>query len=87
RDVIVKTDMNPDIGKDKPHGSPDSSSGGKDKKKHGVGAIVGIVMGIVGLLVVGVLVFVMYGRNKRDDNVQTPNAIVVHPRHSGDGNA
>ncbi|GAU20373.1 hypothetical protein TSUD_11910 [Trifolium subterraneum] len=89
RDVIVKTDMNPDIGKDKPHGLPDSSSGGKDKKKRGVGAIVGIVIGIVGLLGAGVLVFVMYGRrhNKRDDNVQTPNAIVVHPRHSGDGNA
>jgi hypothetical protein len=88
-DVIVKTDMNPDIGKDKPPSSPGSSTGGEDKKKLGVGAIVGIVIGIVGLLGVGVLVFVMYGRrhNKRDDNVQTPNAIVVHPRHSGDGNA
>ncbi|WJX16763.1 hypothetical protein P8452_06752 [Trifolium repens] len=88
-DVIVKTDMNPDIGKDKPSSSPGSSTGGEDKKKLGVGAIVGIVIGIVGLLGVGVLVFIMYGRrhNKRAENVQTPNAIVVHPRHSGDGNA
>ncbi|CAJ2674349.1 unnamed protein product [Trifolium pratense] len=87
--VVVKTNGNPDIGKDKPHGSPSSSSGGEDKKKLGVGTIVSIVMGIVGLLCVGVLVFVMYGRrhNKRYNNVQTPNAIVVHPRHSGDGNA
>jgi hypothetical protein len=85
-DVVVITGGNPDIGKDKPH---NSSSGGEDKKKIRVGAIVGIVMGIVGLLGVGVFVFIMYGKrhHKRDVKVQTPNAIVVHPRHSGDGNA
>ncbi|WJX10381.1 hypothetical protein P8452_01115 [Trifolium repens] len=85
-DVVVITSGNPDIGKDKPH---DSSSGGEDKKKIRVGAIVGIVMGIFGLLGVGVFVFIMYGKrhHKRDVKVQTPNAIVVHPRHSGDGNA
>ncbi|KAK2399647.1 receptor protein kinase TMK1 [Trifolium repens] len=85
-DVVVITSGNPDIGKDKPR---DSSSGGEDKKKIRVGAIVGIVMGIVGLLGVGVFVFIMYGKrhHKRDVKVQTPNAIVVHPRHSGDGNA
>ncbi|WJX10379.1 hypothetical protein P8452_01113 [Trifolium repens] len=84
-DVIVKTDMNPDIGKDKPPSSPGSSTGGEDKKKLGVGAIVGIVIGIVGLLGVGVLVFVMYGRrhNKRDGKVQTRN----DPSHSRDANA
>ncbi|XP_045808239.1 receptor protein kinase TMK1-like [Trifolium pratense] len=87
--VVVNTNGNPDIGKDKPHGSPDSSSGGEDKKKLGVGAIVGIVIGIVGLLGVGAFVFVIYGKrhNKRDNKVHTPNAIVVHPRNSGDGNA
>ncbi|GAU20413.1 hypothetical protein TSUD_12310 [Trifolium subterraneum] len=87
--VVVNTNGNPDIGKDKPHGSPDSNSGGEDKKKLGVRAIVGIVIGIVGLLGVGVLVFVIYGKrhNKPDNKVNTPNAIVVHPRHSGDGNA
>ncbi|XP_045808747.1 receptor protein kinase TMK1-like [Trifolium pratense] len=87
--VVVNTNGNPDIGKDKPHGSPDSSSGGEDKKKNGVGAIIGVVMGIIGLLVVGVSVFVICRRrhNKRDGKVQTPNAIVVHPHHSGDGNA
>ena len=94
-DVVVKTGGNPDIGKDKPPGSPDnpkynpdSSSGGEDKKKLSVGAIVGMVIGIVCLIGVLIVVFVMYGRrqNKRDDKGQTPNAIVVHPRHSGDGN-
>jgi len=87
-DVVVKTDGNPDIGKDKPPVSPGSSSGGEYKRKLSVGAIVGIVLGIVCLIGVGVLIFVMCGRrhNKRDGKVQTPNAIVVHPRHSGDGN-
>jgi len=95
RDVVVKTGGNPDIGKDKSHDSPDSpksssdsSSGGEDKKKLSVRAIVGIVIGIVCLIAVPVVVFVLYRRrqNKRDDKVQSPNAIVVHPRHSGDGN-
>ncbi|XP_045808024.1 receptor protein kinase TMK1-like [Trifolium pratense] len=87
--VIVNTNGNPDIGKDKPHGSPGSSSGGEHKKKLAVGTIIGVVIGIVGLLGVGVLVFVIYRRrhNKHDGKDQTPNAIVVHPRHSRDGNA
>ncbi|KEH40668.1 putative transferase, protein kinase RLK-Pelle-LRR-IX family [Medicago truncatula] len=94
-DVVVKTGGNPDIGKDKPHDSPDSpksssdsSSGGEDKKKLSVGAIVGIVIGILCLIGTLVVVFVMCHRrqNKRDDKIETPNAIVVHPRHSGDGN-
>ncbi|KEH40666.1 putative protein kinase RLK-Pelle-LRR-IX family [Medicago truncatula] len=91
-DVVVKTSGNPDIGKDKPHDSPNSpgsTSGGKDKKKVSVGVIVGIVMGIVGFIIaVGVFVFIMYCRrhNKRDGKIQTPNAIVIHPHHSGEGN-
>lgn len=88
-DVVVNTAGNPDIGHDKPSSSPSPSSGGNDKKKYSVGAIVGVVIGVVCLLGVGVLVFVMCRRkrNKRSGKVQTPNAIVVHPRHSGDGNA
>jgi len=92
-DVVVKTGGNPDIGKDKPHDSPNSppgsSAGGKDKKKVSIGVIIGIVMGIVGLLIaVGVLVFLMHRRrhSKRDGKIQTPNAIVIHPHHSGEGN-
>lgn len=86
-DVVVKTGGNPDIGKDKPQSPPGSDSGGKDKKKHSTGAIVGIVVGCVGLLGVGVLVFVVYGRkHKRAGKAPSPNVVVVHPRHSGDGN-
>ncbi|KAL5070951.1 hypothetical protein RYX36_021838 [Vicia faba] len=88
-DVVVNTDGNPDIGHDKPSSPPSPSSGGNDKKKFSVGAIVGVVIGVVCLLGVGVLAFVMCRRryNKRNGKVQTPNAIVIHPRHSGDGNA
>ncbi|CAK8570460.1 unnamed protein product [Lathyrus sativus] len=88
-DVVVNTAGNPDIGHDKPSSPPSPSSGGNDKKKLSVGAVVGVVMGVVCLLGVGVLVFVMCRRRykKRYGKVQTPNAIVVHPRHSGDGNA
>ncbi|KAI5394747.1 receptor protein kinase TMK1 [Lathyrus oleraceus] len=88
-DVVVNAAGNPDIGHDKPSSPPTPSPGGKDKKKFSVGAIVGVVIGVVCLLGLGVLVFVMCRRryNKRYGKVQTPNAIVVHPRHSGDGNA
>ncbi|XP_057445097.1 receptor protein kinase TMK1-like [Lotus japonicus] len=85
-DVVLKTGGNPDIGKDKPQGPP--GSGGKDKK-HGAGAIVGIAVGGVSLLGIGVLGVVIYGRKHKKrpaGKLQSPNAIVVHPRHSGDGN-
>ncbi|KAL2347808.1 hypothetical protein Fmac_001808 [Flemingia macrophylla] len=92
--VVVKTNGNPDIGKDKPQGSPGSNSGhtsagnsGDDGKKHRTGAIVGTVVGGVSLLGIGALVFMMYGRKRKNAaKVQRPATIVVHPRHSGDGN-
>ncbi|KAL5097409.1 hypothetical protein RYX36_001736 [Vicia faba] len=88
RDVVINTARNPDIGHDKPSSSSNHSSGGNDKKKFSVGIIIGVVIGVVFLLGVGVLVFVISRRrnNKRSDKVQTPNEIVVHPHHSGDGN-
>ncbi|KAL5102014.1 hypothetical protein RYX36_006341 [Vicia faba] len=88
RDVVINTAKNPDTGHDKPSSSPSHSSGGNDKKKFSVGIIVGVVIGVVCLLGVGVLVFVISRRrnDKRSGKVQTPNAIMVHPHHSGDGN-
>jgi len=88
--VVVKTDGNPDIGKDKPQAPPDSSSrgnsGGEVKKQH-TGAIVGTVVGGVSLLGLGGLIFLIYSRKrKRAGKVQSPSAIVIHPRYSGDGN-
>ncbi|XP_020232655.1 receptor protein kinase TMK1 [Cajanus cajan] len=89
-DVVLKTNGNPDIGKDKPHAPPGSDSGSKsggDGKKLHTGAIVGTVVGGVSLLGIGALVFMIYGRiHKNARKLQRPTTIVVHPRHSGDGN-
>ena len=83
--VVVKTGGNPDIGKDKPSAGGGGSSGGK---KGNTGAIVGVVLGLVVLFGAGGLVFVKYCRkHKHGGKAQAPNAIVVHPRHSGDGDA
>nr|KYP50006.1 putative receptor protein kinase TMK1 [Cajanus cajan] len=63
-DVVLKTNGNPDIGKDKPHAPPGSDSGSKsggDGKKLHTGAIVGTVVGGVSLLGIGALVFMIYG--------------------------
>ncbi|KAL9324875.1 hypothetical protein ACSQ67_005520 [Phaseolus vulgaris] len=88
--VAVKTDGNPDIGKDKPQAPPDSSSPGKSGgqvTKNNTGAIVGTVLGGVSLLGLGAFIVLMYSRKrKRAGKVQSPSAIVVHPRYSGDGN-
>ncbi|TKY69208.1 Receptor protein kinase TMK1 [Spatholobus suberectus] len=90
RDVVLNTDGNPDIGKDIPQAPPGSNSGGKsggEGKKYNTGAIVGTVVGGFSLLGLGALVFIMYVRkHKHAGKVQSPSAIVVHPRHSGDGN-
>lgn len=87
QDVVLKTGGNPDIGKDKPQPPPGSDSGGKGKK-HNAGAIVGIAIGVVVLLGLVVMLFILFGRkHKHAGKVQNPNAVVVHPRHSGDGNA
>ncbi|XP_027360223.1 receptor protein kinase TMK1-like [Abrus precatorius] len=89
-DVVLKTGGNPDIGKDEPRAPPGSDSGGGSRgesKKHRTGAIVGTVVGSVSLLGIGALVFIYGRKHKRGGKVQSPNTIVVHPRHSGDGNA
>ncbi|PRQ41000.1 putative protein kinase RLK-Pelle-LRR-IX family [Rosa chinensis] len=83
--VVVKLGGNPDIGKDHPSGP--TNGGGSKKSKTGV--IVGVVMGcIVGALLVGLLAFYLLKRkHSRYSKVQSPNSLVIHPRHSGDQNA
>ncbi|XP_047160008.1 receptor protein kinase TMK1-like [Vigna umbellata] len=88
--VVVKTGGNPDIGKDKPQGPPGSNPEGKSGgqvKKNNTGAIIGTVLGGISLIGLGALIFLMYGRKRKQaGKVQGPSAIVVHPRYSGDGN-
>lgn len=101
KNVIVNTDGNPDIGKDRPStpppGSPtekspsDPGSGGLPvdvDKKSNSGVVVGSIIGVIGLVLVGAVIFFLYRRNKRrSSRVQSPNTVVVHPSHSGDQNA
>ncbi|KAL1338810.1 hypothetical protein HN51_033393 [Arachis hypogaea] len=82
--VKVNTSGNPDIGKDKPSGGGGSSSGGVSGH---TGVIVGVVVGILVLLVAGILLYKYCGKNKGGGKAQPPNAIVVHPRRSGEGDA
>ncbi|PIA63727.1 hypothetical protein AQUCO_00201221v1 [Aquilegia coerulea] len=95
RNVIINIDGNPDIGKeiDPPPspGTPPRDSGssppppnGHKKSSVSVGAIVGAVLGVVCvILLIGSVIFCLYKRNRKFGRVQSPNAMVVHPHHSG----
>lgn len=99
--VIVKTNGNPDIGKEKSSSSnngasqnplsPSSGSGSQNSghsrkggKKTYIGVIVfSVVGGVFVIFLIGLLVFCLYKmRQKRLSRVQSPNAMVIHPRHS-----
>ncbi|MBA0686564.1 hypothetical protein Goari_014162 [Gossypium aridum] len=102
--IILNTNGNPDIGKEKSTTSPGSESGnpsaGSGSKSSGnsgnsskkTSAFIGIIIASIfgGLLVVGLLgllVFCLYKKKqKRFSRVQSPNAMVIHPRHSGSDN-
>ncbi|XP_059659160.1 receptor protein kinase TMK1-like [Cornus florida] len=89
--VIVKTDGNPDIGKDIP--SPRSKSnrtdtsgnGGNGGKKSSTGVVVGSVIGVAALVfLIWMGVFCVKGsKQKRFDITESQDAIVFHPHHSG----
>lgn len=67
--------------------SPSSSGIGTeaDKKKSSTGVIIGSVVGLTCLILFGGLIgFCFYRRRqKRFGRVQSPNTVVIHPRHSG----
>ncbi|KAJ7942843.1 Receptor protein kinase [Quillaja saponaria] len=106
KNVIVKTDGNPDIGKDtssaplpSPPGVPTPSAPrsknngsnptGDGSKKSRIGVIIGVVVGIIALslLVSAVVYCILCRKRKNSGKVQSPNEMVVHPHHSGDGDA
>ncbi|GAV60459.1 Pkinase domain-containing protein/LRRNT_2 domain-containing protein/LRR_4 domain-containing protein/LRR_8 domain-containing protein [Cephalotus follicularis] len=100
--VVVNTNGNPDIGREKnssstegspsvsPAGSFTNGSSGKGGKKSSglTGLIVFSVSGGVFVIILfGLLGFCMYKKKqKRFRRVQSPNAMVIHPRHSGSDN-
>ncbi|XP_050227916.1 receptor protein kinase TMK1 [Mercurialis annua] len=100
--VMVNTNGNLDIGKDiiipTSHGSPSgapsadasSQSSGNDGKNSSsnVGVILFSVLGGVFVIsMIGLLIFCIYKKkNKQFCRVQSPNAMVIHPRLSGSDN-
>ncbi|KAG6579043.1 Receptor protein kinase TMK1, partial [Cucurbita argyrosperma subsp. sororia] len=106
--VMISTNGNPDIGKEKGDSSSNggSSSGsspgtkgagsngggnsedGEKKPSSMVGVIVlSVVGGVFVLFLIGLVVLCVYKmKQKRFSQVQSPNAMVVHPRHSGSNN-
>ncbi|PON83165.1 Serine/threonine protein kinase [Trema orientale] len=103
--VIVNTNGNPDIGKDKSSsstggtspnltsatnaGSENGGDSGRGKKSSNlVGVIVfSVIGGVFVIFLIGLLVFCLYKtKQKRLSRVQSPNAMVIHPRHSGSDN-
>ncbi|XP_051140762.1 receptor protein kinase TMK1 [Andrographis paniculata] len=100
--VIVKTDGNLGIGKDigglnSTNGSSTSGSGfgsglksGRDgeNSRNWIGVVVLSVVGVVVVVcIAGVVGFCLYrSKRKQFGRVQSPNAMVIHPHHSGSDN-
>ncbi|OMP07909.1 hypothetical protein COLO4_06950 [Corchorus olitorius] len=102
RNLILNTSGNVDIGKEKgsstspgsaagnPMGGSDGSGNSKNGKKSS--ALIGIIVvsvfaGLVLVGLLGLLAFCLYKKKqKRFSRVQSPNAMVIHPRHSGSDN-
>ncbi|CAI9753242.1 unnamed protein product [Fraxinus pennsylvanica] len=102
--IIVKTNGNPDIRKDKsdssspgtsspsmPKSGSESEGGSQNdhkKSRNWIGVVVfSVVGGVFVLCLIGVAAFCLYkSKQKRFSRVQSPNAMVVHPRHSGSDN-
>ncbi|KAK2987843.1 hypothetical protein RJ640_010625 [Escallonia rubra] len=103
--LILKTDGNPDIGKEKndttsqgPHsqgssgtasgpGTVNDGLGGKRSKNKTAAIVLSVIGGVFLIFLIGVATFCLYThKQKRFTRVQSPNAMVVHPRHSGGDN-
>ncbi|KAF8117050.1 hypothetical protein N665_0012s0063 [Sinapis alba] len=87
--VNVVTTGNVNIGKEGPLTPGVSPDGGSSKKSSSVKIIVPVVGGVVAALcLVGLGVCLYAKRRTRPAKVQSPNShVVVHPHHSGDGDA
>lgn len=101
--LVVNTNGNPDIGKEKsnssssgtssggpgslPNANSGSSKGGK-KSRHWIGVLVIAMIGaVIVIFLIGLAAFCWYKKKeKRFTRVQSPNAMVVHPFHSGSDN-
>ncbi|XP_020215364.1 receptor protein kinase TMK1 [Cajanus cajan] len=99
--VVVTTNGNKDIGKDKPSPGPTSShlgplnlttpntmeeNGGRRSSHVGV-IVFAVIGGVVLVFVISFLAFCLFRmKQKRLSKVQSPNALVIHPRHSGSDN-
>ncbi|KMT01481.1 hypothetical protein BVRB_9g214880 [Beta vulgaris subsp. vulgaris] len=101
KNLKLLTHGNPDIGKDEsevkhgrgislPPGSVEGNSddsGKKSKLSTGVIVAICVVGGVLFLLLCGVLGFCLFKKKQNKfRRVQSPNAMVVHPRHSGSDN-
>ncbi|KAJ6689511.1 hypothetical protein OIU85_005877 [Salix viminalis] len=97
--LTVEYAGNPDIGKNgsiyPPPGTPGITPGspsgtggdsdGSGNKNLATGKIVGSVIGVVcGLCLAGLGLFFYNRKQKRSSKVQSPNMMIIHPRHSGD---
>ncbi|KAL3323914.1 hypothetical protein AABB24_038207 [Solanum stoloniferum] len=101
KNLILKFSGNPDIGKDKSDApsqgsSPGGSTGSDDgnaqaarkKSNRRVGIVVfSVIGGVFMLCLIGAAAFCVYkSKQKRFSRVQSPNTMVLHPRHSGSDN-
>jgi kinase len=97
KNVKLKTDGNPNIGKDAPaptagsggttsnNAPANSGSGNNGGSSNSAGVIAGSVVGAVaGLGLISAFAFYCYKRKQKPlGKVQCPHAMVIHPRHSG----
>ncbi|KAM7529422.1 hypothetical protein LguiB_032832 [Lonicera macranthoides] len=64
-----------------------SENGGKKSKNKTAVVVVSVIGGIFMILLIGLGAFCLYkSRQKRFGRVQSPNAMVIHPRYSGSDN-
>jgi len=93
----IGKDVNSSTSSESPSASPSanigSGSGGSSRKsgKNSSTLIVVIIFSVIGgvflLSLIGLLVFCLYKKKqKRFSRVQSPNEMVIHPRHSGSDN-
>lgn len=69
-------------------GSTGGSGNGGKKSSNLIGVIVvSVIGGVFVIFFIGLLIFCLYKKKqKRFSRVQSPNAMVIHPRHSGSDN-